>query len=258
MPRLDARAPAAWSTRSPSSATTAPPGGGLAVPARRRPAGLWWRLLLWRLRFGVSAAFLGVAAALLVAELRPEPAVTVPVAVAARELSPGGALAAADLRVVRMPPALVPIGSHSTADDVVGQHLVVGAPAGLPIVDGLLAGNRLAAAGPDGTVVAPIRLADPAVAALLRPGDRVDLLAATGTADGQPAVRQLAGRAIVLADPGPRAASPADADGTVGTLLGAGPDLGAGSLTLVAVTPAEAAALAGAVGWASLSAVVVQ
>ncbi|RYV50400.1 flagellar biosynthesis protein FlgA [Pengzhenrongella frigida] len=221
-------------------------------------------MLAWRVRFPVAAALLALAATLVIAELRPAPAVTVPVAVAGRELAPGVPLAAADLRVVRMPPALVPSGAHPSVDTVVGQRLVVGAPAGLPIVHGLLAGDRLATAGPAGTVVAPVRLADPAVAALLRPGDRIDLLAAAGTADGEPAVHQLATRAIVLADPGSDSASAGasagqDAGaGAIGGLLGGGADPGTGALTLVAVTPAEAAALAGAVGWANLSAVVVE
>lgn len=198
---------------------------------------------------------LGLATSLVVTELRPAPAPTVPVAVAAHDLAPGAALTAADARLVRMPAALVPRGSHRRTDDVVGRSLVVGAPRGLPIVDGLLAGDRLAAAGPPGTVVAPVRMADPAVAALLRPGDRIDLLAAASTADGEPVARRLARRALVLADPGPATEEGA---GPVGDLLGGRAAASAGALTLVAVTPAEAVALAGSVGWASLSAVVVE
>jgi len=218
-------------------------------------------LILWRLRFGVAAVLLGVAAALIVSELRPAPAPTVPVTVAAHDLTPGDALMATDVRLVAMPTALVPSGAHLRTDDVVGHSLVVGAPAGLPIVDGLLAGDRLATAGPPGTVVAPVRLSDPAVAALLRPGDRVDLLGAVGTADGEPIARPLARRALVLADPGRLTGAggrSGGADGVVGgSLVDGGTDPAAGSLTLVAVTPAEAAALAGSVGWANLSAVVV-
>lgn len=243
-----------------------PPGAAVPgtphVPVARRTPAHRWRLLAWRVRLPVAATFLGVAAALVVGQLRPEPAATVPVVVAARAIPSGGALTAVDLLVVAMPPALVPRGAHPDPVDVVGQQLLVGAPQGLPIVDGLLAGDRLAAAGPAGSVVAPIRLADPAVADLLRPGDRIDLLAAAGSADGEPAVRRLAERAIVLVNPGSAAPTSADDDAAVGGLLGGGTlDGGATAasrdLTLVAVTPAEAAALAGAASWASLSAVVV-
>ncbi|WP_407344455.1 flagellar biosynthesis protein FlgA [Pengzhenrongella phosphoraccumulans] len=241
MPRLPLRHP--------------PDGSPRAAVARRTPTHRA-RLLAWRLRFPVAATLLGVAVALVVGRLSPAPTPTVPVVVAARLLAPG-ALVAADLRVVRLPPALVPRGSHRGADDVVGHELVIGAPPGLPIVDTLLAGDRLAAAGPAGSVVAPIRLADPAVAALLRPGDRIDVLAATGSADGEPVVRRLAERAIVLVRPGADAASTAANAIGGGILSGGGADPGTGELTLVAVTPAEAADLAGASSWASLSAVVV-
>ena len=242
--------------------TSSPAQNPVHNPVARRTPAHRWRLLAWRARFPVAATLLGVAAALVVGQLRPAPAVTIPVVVAARAIAPGGALSAADLHVAAMPPALVPHGAHPDPADVVGHQLVVGAPPGLPIVDGLLAGDRLAAAGPAGSVVAPIRLADPAVADLLRPGDRIDVLAAAGSADGEPVVRLLAERAIVLVNPG-SGATTADGDGTGGggllggATLSGGTSEASGDLTLVAVTPTEAAALAGAASWASLSAVVV-
>ena len=196
----------------------------------------------------MAAALLGCATALVVGQVRPTPPPTVPVAVAARTLAPGAALADADVRLADLPAGLAPSGSHRHTADVVGRVLVVGTPVGLPIVDGLLAGQ--VSAVPPGTVLAPVRLTDPAVAALLRPGDRVDLLAAASAADGVPTARRLAERALVLPGPAP-AREPTSG------LLGA-TDATSGVLTLVAVTPAEAAALAGAVGWASLSAVVVR
>ena len=75
-------------------------------------------------------------------------------------------------------------------------------------------------------------------------------------------MRLLAERAIVLVNPG-SGATTADGDGTSGggllggATLSGGTSEASGDLTLVAVTPAEAAALAGAASWASLSAVVV-
>ena len=204
----------------------------------------------------MAAAALGLATAQVVAALSPPTPWTVPVVVADHDLAPGDPLAAGDVAVVDLPGALVPRGTHRDADGVVGHALVVGVPAGLPLVDELLAGSGLAQAGPEGTVIAPIRLADPAVAALLRPGDRIDLLASAGSADGEPSTRTVATRALVLPDPSP-VATGNDGAG-VGALITGGQGGATAQLTVVAVTPAEAAALAGSTGWAALSAVLVK
>lgn len=210
-------------------------------------------MLAWRLRFPVAALLLGCAAALAVAQLRPPPPPQVAVVVAARPLSPGAPLTADDVRVAHVPPGLATEGSHARADAVVGRALVVAVPAGLSVVDALLHDDRLAGAGPEGTVVVPVRLADPGVAALLRPGDRVDLFAAATSSSGAPVAQRLAERAVVLPLPPPRGGGDAP-----GGLLGAPADDGAGSLTLVAVPPGQAPGLTGASAWAGISAVLVE
>ncbi|MBP2340724.1 Flp pilus assembly protein CpaB [Saccharothrix coeruleofusca] len=100
----------------------------------------------------------------------PEPA-PVEVVVAARDLAPGVVLSAADLRVVGVPPDLRPSGAVPLAA-ARDRVLVSAARAGEPLTDA-----RLAAPDPDAASV-PIRLADPEVAALLRPGSRVDVVGA--------------------------------------------------------------------------------
>ncbi|WNB85106.1 SAF domain-containing protein [Cellulomonas sp. ATA003] len=212
-------------------------------------------MALWRVRFGVAALLLGCAAALVVAELRPAAPPQVAIVVAARALEPGVPLAAADLRVAHVPPGSAPDGAHPAADAVLGQSVVLPLPRGVPVVDALLHDDRLTTAGPPGTVVVPVRLADPGVAALLRPGDHVDLFAATTTGTGAPVAERLAVRALVLPHPAPAAGH----DDTPGGLLGA-PVTGSsdGPLTLVAVPAAEAAGLAGASAWAGISAVLVE
>jgi len=245
--------------RSRSSSRRDPrprPGSGSRPRARSFGREHRWRLRLWRIRFLVAAVALGLATAQVVAALSPPPPWTVPVVVANHDLTPGDRLSAGDVAVVDLPGALVPRGTHRRPEDVVGHALVIEVPAGLPLVDDLLAGAGLAHAGPVGTVVAPVRLADPAVAALLRPGDRIDLLASTSSADGEPSTRTLATRALVLADPSPVAAAGEGAG--VGALLTGGQGDATGQLTVVAVSPAEAAALAGSTGWAALSAVLVK
>jgi pilus assembly protein CpaB len=194
-------------------------------------------VLLWRARLPVTALLLGLACAVVVGELRPAPAETSPVPVASHPLAAGHVLVASDLRLAAMPSALVPSGAPTADDPLVGASLAVGVPAGLPIVDGLLVSDLVT--GPPGTVVAAVRLADPAVAALLAPGTRVDVLAAT---DDGAVGRSLARRALVLAPP-ERGAHPAD---------------GSSPPVLLAVGPDEAAVLAGAGPSALLSAVIVE
>lgn len=196
-------------------------------------------MLAWRLRFVVAAACLGLAAGAVTEAVRPSPGRAV--LVAARDLAAGTTLTAADVRTAAVPEAVGLAGTASAEARaaLVGATTAVAIPAGLPLVPELLAGTDLA--GPPGTVVAAVRLADPAMAALLAPGDRVDLLAAPP--EGGPAATVARG-ALVLPSP------PAPDPGLLG-LAGEAPPL------LVAVSPDEAAALAGAGASNVLSAVVV-
>lgn len=233
------------------------PGSREPLPssARRRALrGLWWRA-----RFVVAAVCCGAAAAVLVGALRPPPPPTAPVVVTTRDVPAGAALAGADLRVDDVPAALVPAGAAGAPADVVGRRATVALAAGTLVQDALVAGGELVAAAPAGTVVAPVRL-DPGVAALLGPGDRVDLLAAGDLAaaavpvdaadpDGTPQAGDpyLARAAVVVPTPEP--------DGG-GGLLGAGVT-SSDVVTLVAVLPAEAERLAAVSGHAPVTAVLV-
>lgn len=86
------------------------------------------------------------------------------------------------------------------------------------------AGDPADAAGAAGDVATPVRLADAAVAGLLHPGDRVDVLAAR--AEGPPGARTVAAAVTVVAVPRP------------------GPDATEGALVVLRTSRAEAAALA--------------
>ena len=90
--------------------------------------------------------------------------------------------------------------------------------------------GRLAA----GLVAAPVRLVDPGVAPLLRAGESVDVLAApespTGAVDTAPALARVVARGVRVLT----VTAPAATDSNLGTLV------------VLAVTPAEAQALAGA------------
>lgn len=166
-----------------------------------------------------AAAVLAVAA--LVLALRPDPApaddgpARVPVAVAAADLAAGRVLTASDVRVARLPSDLVPGGTARDPADLVGRALAGSVRAGEPLTDVRLVGSGLTALLAPHQVAAPVRLADLAVAALVRAGDRVDVLATPPDAG---AAQVVVSGALVLA-PGGSARAPSTADPTTGLLL---------------------------------------
>jgi Flp pilus assembly protein CpaB len=106
--------------------------------------------------------------------LRPPPGPTVTVLVAARDLPFGAVLADHDLVPRTYPAGLAPAGS---APDALGRTLAAPVRAGEPVTDVRLVGPSVLDGYP-GRVAVPVRITDAAAAALLRPGDRVDLVAA--------------------------------------------------------------------------------
>lgn len=149
----------------------------------------------------VAAVLLAGLALVLV--LRPDPLPTaagtpavVPVAVSVRDLPAGTVLTSGDLAVVELPAAFAPAGTVADAAQLVRRVLAGSVRAGEPISDARLVGPGLTALLPDGQVAAPVRLADLAIAALVRSGDRIDVLA---TAPDAAAAEVVAGGALVLA-----------------------------------------------------------
>jgi pilus assembly protein CpaB len=224
-----------------------------ARAARRRAGVLWWRL-----RFVVAAVCCGLAASATVSAARPAPPATVPVVVTTREVPPGTALAADDVEVRQVAAELAPRALRAV-DDAVGRTASVRLSPGTTLQESLVAAGDLAAGAPDGTVVAAVRL-DPGVAGLLAAGDRVDLLVASGAAEGTADVgtadgRQAAGApdpylargAVVVPGRAPEASA-----GLLGSAATAPDDV-----TLVAVRPEEAERLAAVAGWGTVTAVLV-
>jgi Flp pilus assembly protein CpaB len=116
-----------------------------------------------------------------VTALRPDPGGDhVPVAVATRDLGPGAELTVDDVRLENRLAASIPDGSQSSIETVVGSTLAGPARRGEVLTDVRLLGRRLAesAAGPDARIV-PVRPADNALIDLVRPGDVVDVVAAS-------------------------------------------------------------------------------
>lgn len=203
-----------------------------------------FRPLLWRYRWFVVALCLALATWVVVGELRPPPAPTVPVLVTARDVPAGTVLTAADLRLE--PATHAPDGIVGS-DIAVGSRLTVGLPAGVPVVDTMLLGPGLADAAPPGWVVVPVPLADPVLADLVRVGDRIDLYLAAADTGGRLTEAELVTTgALVLAR-----ASPDDP----GASWLAGSDSSDAGVVVVAIRPDDASALAGASGFGPFRAV---
>jgi Flp pilus assembly protein CpaB len=146
---------------------------------------------------GLLAAGAVVTALPLVA---PAPAATTQVLVAARDLAPGTPLTDTDVRTVAVPAALLPEGVLIDSADVLGRS--VGGPVrrGEALTDVRLLGSGLLQR--PGLVAVPVRLADAATAALLRAGDRVDVLATPTGGDARSTrATVVAGGVQVLAVP---------------------------------------------------------
>jgi Flp pilus assembly protein CpaB len=126
----------------------------------------------------------------------------VAVALAAADLPAGTVLTATELTVATFPAHLAAAGTASDPAVLEGRVLAGAVRTGEPVTDARLVGPGLASGLPEGTVAAPIRLADLAVTALVRTGDRVDVLA---TAPDSGSAEVVAPAALVLAAPGPTA-----------------------------------------------------
>ncbi|MEE6273159.1 SAF domain-containing protein [Georgenia wangjunii] len=208
------------------------------LPSRGRSARL--RRWAWRCRHVVLAVALALCVGVVLAELRPPPPRTEPVLVLARDVPAGAVLTGADLAVRQAGAGSVPAHALRAVGEAEGATLAVGLPAGFPLAGSVLVGPGLADGAPPGLVVVPVRLADPGVVAMLRPGDRVDLLAATADAAGTAGPAEVvAAGALVLARHEEAGAG----------LLGAGAEA---PLVLVALPPPVAAAVVGASAWAPL------
>lgn len=178
----------------------------------RAPHLPYWLSSRWVRRARIGAALLLAALALLDAVVRPprpptaESAGGTTVPIAARDLAGGSVLAATDVALAHLPASAVPAGVLPSATAAVGRTLAGAVRRGEPLTDARVVGPSLARlAGGPGTVAVPVRLADPGVARLLRPGDRVDVVSVTQSGTGSVVVSA----APVLALPG-GAGDPAD------------------------------------------------
>src|SRR4051794_38471253 len=134
----------------------------------------------------LAALLAAVAVVALVQALAPAAPRTVAVWVAARDLSGGSPLRPGDVRALALPAAAVPAGAQPADVRLVGRLLAAPVRRGEPLTDVRLLGQSLLSALPEpGLVAVPVRVADgSAAAALVQPGDVVDVLAATDPTGG--------------------------------------------------------------------------
>jgi Flp pilus assembly protein CpaB len=185
---------------------------------RRMSASLrpdWTRTVLARrLAAGGCVVLAGVAA------LRSNPAGDyAEVLVTARDLRPGTALTAEDVRIEKRLTATIPDGSQADAGAVVGSTVAGPMRRGEVLTDVRLLGSRLAesTAGPGARIV-PLHLADGALIDLVRVGDVVDVLAAPAASvqdNVAPTTRVVATDAVVVLVSAKQKAQGADSDRVV-------------------------------------------
>jgi Flp pilus assembly protein CpaB len=178
------------------------------------------------------AAALAAAAVLVgLRAVNPPPEPTTTVVVARHDLPGGTVVAAGDLGTADFADAVVPDGTHDTAAGLVGRVLAAPVRRGEPLTDVRLVAPALLDGYP-GRVAAPVRVGDAAAVGLLRVGDRVDLVAASPE---QVDATVVVSDAAVVAIP--------EVDGDDPGLAGS---FQQGAMVVVAVTDAEALALASA------------
>lgn len=147
--------------------------------------------------------------------------------VVAQDLMPGHVLTRNDLAVTDWPKDLVPGAVSADPAALVGKTLATGMSRSEAVTAARIRGPGLLAGARAGLVAAHVRLADPAMAAMAAPGDRVDLISSTG--------QVVAANVVVLA---------VDVDSAGGSGWSANPGSGPAGGLIVAVTSGEAVALA--------------
>ena len=177
----------------------------------RRPLLSLGRAVSWhRRKLAVLAALAAVLTGL--AAAAPDGPPTLSVVRATSELAGGTRLADADLELAHVVAADAPRGALTDPAAAVGQLLAAPVAEGQIITPAAFTTAR--AVTSRGRVVAPLRLADADLAALLRPGDQVDVIAA----DPQSAQADVVARAVRVVTV-PRADSDESSQTTAGTLI---------------------------------------
>jgi Flp pilus assembly protein CpaB len=126
----------------------------------------------------LAAGCAAAAVAAAIHALSPAPPPTTEVLVASTDLPAGVTLRQEHVELVRLPGSATPSGALSSPAAVTGRLLAGPVRAGEPLTDVRLLGPALIEGYGGGRVAAPVRIADAEAVRLLRPGDRIDVMAA--------------------------------------------------------------------------------
>lgn len=126
---------------------------------------------------------------------------TTPALRASADIGVGERLSVSLVESVEVDVTAVPRDYSVETEQVVGRQAAVPIPAGALIHPQQLVGPGLLAGQDPGTVAVPVRPADPAMVALLTPGQQVDVLASSDTPERAPGSRLVATAAPVLWTP---------------------------------------------------------
>lgn len=207
---------------------------------------------LRRYRRPLAAGLIVLALASAIRPVAEARGVTSWAVVVTRDLAAGDVITHADVTTREVPVDVLPSDGIATIDDVVGSRLAMAASANEVLTPRRLVAGR--GSLPLGYVMAPVRITDTQVAAMIRVGDVVDVLAAPpsgalGLQDRTAAWTVAAGARVV----GTSATS--GATGSRGSLFGSSSSasLDGGGLVLLSVPSATAARLAGAASTSRLS-----
>ncbi|WP_083701582.1 Flp pilus assembly protein CpaB [Tersicoccus sp. Bi-70] len=220
-----------------------------SVHTDRSPPRRLLRLIRRRRRLLVALLLCG-AVGVLVDGLTPAAALTVPVVVAVRDLPAGAVLTGGDVTRADWPPGAVPDGAVAAAEAVTGGRLGAPLRRGSPVTDAALLGPGLLTGAPPGQSAVPLRVSDPTVLRVLRPGDRVDVVLAdrqdaAGAAGPERAAVRTIARSVTVLWTSASSAGAGAGSGASGVWPTANEDA---PLAVVAVPRAAAAELAGTTG----------
>lgn len=148
----------------------------------------------------IAAVLAAAAVAGVVAAARPAPAPTVRGVVVATDLAAGHVLRAEDVSALDVSPDLMPAGAVAAGQVPVGRVVASPLRAGQVLTDTAVLAPSLLDGHPPGTVLATIRVVDPAATAAVRPGDRVSVVGADLMGGGGADILAARVRVVALPD----------------------------------------------------------
>lgn len=194
------------------------------------------------------------AAGLIVHQLTPAQAAQTAVVTAVKDLAAGEVLDSSALTLTQVDPEIVPKGTYSSLEQLVGKRLAAPLRSGQILTDAALLGPGLLIGAPPGTVAVPLRVTDSSTVQLVRTGELVDVVISAGNGYERAVKSHTAAEDVVVLWTSATGGAPTGAGGAAGGWLGSEEAEG---LVVVAADAAQAKSLAGAASKGKVSLVLV-